>query len=411
MSLQNLSAQGLATLGNTWAMPELGWSEKISGTAQQTQPLWGQVNPNAKAETGYIRPVFGAAPYTTNNGPVAYNPKPDTQTQNPYGPAYSGPQGGGGGGSNTGGQVLGTNNYDPNAGKPNVADVTAQAQAAFQPIFDELDRRIGGIPQMRAEGEQQVQNYAKEQEANALASKTSSLNALNTTEQKQRTQATTSLRDLAAGTGQLLQSAGNIWGDSSAVPAVTSAIAKQESKNRASIMATLNDTLGEIGQKVADVENAWNLEGQKIKTWASNAMLDVAQQMRDYENSIRGQKAEMQGNMRMEALQWARDRIASIEDNARQYAQAIDTWKQQRQGALEDYQKQLQMSASYAPAATYGWDMSRMSPSQAADLANATGQSLNYGPYTVKPKTNTPWVMEGGYWVQKDENGNIVNVK
>jgi len=243
----------------------------------------------------------------------------------------------------------------------------------------------------------------------AEASKTKSLGALDQTKQAQVTTSSQSLRDLAQGTGQLLQSAGNIWGDSSAVPAVTGAIAKQEGKNRAAIMAQRDSALSQIQQKVADVENEWGLQKQKIGNWVANQKLEVAKQMRDLENSIRGQKAEMQGNMRMDALNWARNRIAAIDDQTRQYAQAIDTWKMQRQGALEDYQKQLQIAGQYAPAANYGWDMSKMSPSQAADLATATGQPLQYGPYVVNPTKKTTWQTDPfGRAYTIDENGQMV---
>jgi len=323
----------------------------------------------------------------------------------------SGGGGGGGGAAPTGSPNTGipTPTYDPNAGRPTVDGAIEEAQRAFQPIFDELDRRIGGIPSMQQQGEQQIDLYGNDQMKEAEASKTKSLGALDQTKQAQVTTSSQSLRDLAQGTGQLLQSAGNIWGDSSAVPAVTGAIAKQEGKNRAAIMAQRDSALSQIQQKVADVENEWGLQKQKIGNWVANQKLEVAKQMRDLENSIRGQKAEMQGNMRMDALNWARNRIAAIDDQTRQYAQAIDTWKMQRQGALEDYQKQLQIAGQYAPAANYGWDMSKMSPSQAADLATATGQPLQYGPYVVNPTKKTTWQTDPfGRAYTIDENGQMV---
>jgi len=398
-------------------LDKLPTTSNTSTWAQSPQPLQSSLNQN---QSLYPRNnnVLGQST-TAIQGSSATDPR----YQN-YQPT-SAPQGTGGGG---GGGVPFTNpsndwqmeqNRIYEQGKPTVEGSMEDAQKAFQPIFDELDRRIGGLPGMQADSESQINNLTNQQLTEAETSKQSSLGALDQTRQAQMTQSTQSLRDLAQNTGQLLQSAGNIWSDSpSAIQAVTGNIAKQEGKNRATIMAQRDGALSQIQQKTVDVENLWGTQKQAIQTNRTNQMLEVAKQMRDLENSIRGQRAEIQSNMRQQALSWAQSRIAAIDDQNRQYQMAIDDWKMKRQAALEDYKTQLATQAQYQPQTNYGWDMGKVTPANALQIANITGQPLkvpnaNGGYFNVNPEKKGVWTYNPKTmkYESVDENGNVTDVK
>ena len=232
-----------------------------------------------------------------------------------------------------------------------------RAEEAFAPIFSELDRQIGLLPQQRKEYEQQIENLYGTQIAEAEAAKKRELGALETAKTEEMERSKQSLRDLAENVRDLLSAAANVWGGSSAIPAVTGGIARRTSKERGRLLRERNAALAEIGRKHAEVENLYNVQAQKIDAWRANKLLEVAQQIREMERAIRGQKAEIQANMRLDALNWARQRLAQIDAENRAYKRAIDSWKMQRQAELEDWLTKLKATAAYESGNIYSFTL------------------------------------------------------
>ena len=233
---------------------------------------------------------------------------------------------------------------------PSESQVKEQVSASYEPIMAELDRRLGGLPSEQAGVESYVGELAGTQGAGAEAAKERSLGALGVERTGEMGRSKQTLRDLAENARNILEAAQNVWGGSSAVPAVTTGIGKAVTKERGKVLGTRDQALRVLDQKVTDVGSIFNEAMRGIETWKSNQLLNVGQEFRSREDALRGLMGEA---AQQEAQQWANyamQQLANFDQMVNQYKMNVETWKAQREGELQDYIAKLQAYAQYTPA-------------------------------------------------------------
>ena len=235
-------------------------------------------------------------------------------------------------------------------GQPTESGVREQVSASYEPIMAELDRRLGGLPSEQAGVESYAGELAGTQRAEAEAAKGRSLGALGVERAGEMETSKQTLRDLAGNARNILEAAQNVWGGSSAVPAVTTGIGKAVTKERGKVLGTRDQALRVLDQKVTDVGSIFNEAVRGIETWKSNQLMNVGQEFRSREDAMRGLKGQA---AQEEAQQWANyamNQLANFDQMVNQYKMNVATWKAQREGELQDYIEKLQATAQYAPA-------------------------------------------------------------
>jgi len=268
-------------------------------------------------------------------------------------------------------------------------DPQVALQEAAEPIYAELDRQIGLLPEQRANLEAQVSNLYGTQTTEAGGAKEREMGGLAGAEERETGRKTKSLREISEGARNLLQAAGNIWGGSSAVSAATAGIAKQVGKQRGNIFEQANAAYSELDRKRADVESLFTQQTQKIEAWKSNKMLEISQYIRDVENSLRGQKADIRSNLTQQALAFAQQKAAKLEQMAQQYTLNMQAWREQRGAELSDWMTKLQATAKYQSGQDFGYNIPGISATAPSVNQAYTGYGFRSGEDLISPWN--PW--------------------
>lgn len=232
--------------------------------------------------------------------------------------------------------------------------------SAFDPIFAELDRQLGTLPGERSTYETQVANLAGSQGTGVEAERTKGLQSLDRAKGEEEERAQSSLRDLEQDVRNQLRAKssyfGNVGaGDSSAVGAASEAVTRAGLKARSKILSTRDQALGEIDQKIADVNTLASEQLRKVDEWKSTKLFEVGQFFSQRINELNMQKANAsaeKGRAIAEIINGLEaqfvQRLRQLDDAVVNYKSSINTWQMQRAAEMEDYKTKLGLAAQYS---------------------------------------------------------------
>ena len=253
---------------------------------------------------------------------------------------------------------------------PSPEQVRGEISSAYNPVFSELDRRLGLLPEQMESMKKQVGELYSYQTGEAGLGKERGLESLATEERGEVSRSAGTLRDLSANIRNLLEVVQNLYGGSSAVPAVATGIGKEATKARGGVLETRNEALRQIQSKVTDVEKAFGQQLEKIDLWKSNQLMDITREFETRRDEIEGQKvgasqekAQNLANLEMQIFTNAQQRLANLDQSVNQYKLNMQTWREQREGELQDYISKLQATAKYTPS-QYSYNLPDISGQQ-----------------------------------------------
>lgn len=358
----------------SWGTPELGLSEMLGDLMGKPRTSQGGSN------------VLGASTKVTPTKQPTTN-KPIT----------GGTTGSGGSSSQGVTNQPANGGYNPDAARSEQGDIEAARRAEmeaqersaisseFEPVFAELDRRIGLLPEQKKDFEGQIGNLATSQQKTVEENKTRELGTLSGQETEEYDQAKGSFRELEEDVRNHLLAKSFYFGalgagDSSATGMASEAITKGSLKARSAVISTRDKALSTIRSKKAEVESLASSETRKIDEWKSNKLFETAQFFATKLDELQGQKvganvekARAITNMIRGLNGQFMQRLQQLDDQVTNFKQGVATWQMQRAADLEDYEKKLGIAAKY----------SSTSGSTQADVLNNFSKVYGTGAFSV----------------------------
>jgi hypothetical protein len=243
--------------------------------------------------------------------------------------------------------------------------------AAYEPIFAELDRQVGLLPEQRAEFAGGVEQLVGTQRAGVETERMGGVRRLEAAGEEEKGRAKSTLRDLEQDIRNQLQARaiyfGSIGAAESSAPLMASeAITKAGLKARSGVLTARNQALNQIALKVQDVNDLASTQLQKIEQFKAEKLYEVSQWGINRLNELGTAKAQATGQQQ-QAINQAisntqtdlTNRLRQLDDAVTTYRQSIDAWKMQRQADLEDWAKDIQMRAQYTSTTSPAYNQAR----------------------------------------------------
>lgn len=234
----------------------------------------------------------------------------------------------------------------------------------FDPIFSELDRQIGMLPEQRTQFEQQISSLSDSQKQTVAADTTANIGKLDAAGSEEKQKAKSAFRDLEEDIRNQLQAREFYFGaqgagDSSAPLMASEAITKAGLKTRGGIINNRDDALTQIELKKSDVNSLATEQNRKIDEWKSNKIFETVQYFTSRADELNQAKA----NASVEKQRAINDvirglqqnfygRLKELDDSVLNFKSSVSTWQMQRQAELEDYQTKLGLASSYGGTGT-----------------------------------------------------------
>lgn len=352
MALTDIFGRGIATIGQVLGLPEMGWSEAITGSPQQTQPyIYGS------AGGAYV------APTQPSGGAAGDWPAP---TYTPPAP--------------TGGQVLGataptapttpTTPTAPSGPSPEElerqrreAEARGAIESGYSDYFAQLDAMLNeGLPTQKTAQEE----IAKSQYTGGVAALQPQLQAGETLLQRQRERTGESqarnLRDISANLRNAFMT-GNIFlgargaGDSSAARMYSYALTKLGTRQRGDIMRQTSDIMTQIGDREINLKNIYNAEVNRLSSERDQKISGIASWFAEQQNALRlaegqGQLAKGQdlATLSQNLLNAALSELGRIETEASNRRSALEQWAMNNATSIQQVKANLQQVSAFQPS-------------------------------------------------------------
>ena len=237
--------------------------------------------------------------------------------------------------------------------------VRSAINQAYEPIFAELDRQIGIVPEQKGALETQVGSLATSQRTDVGEQETQRTGELETTKGTEIERGKSALRDLDQNIRNALLSKSFYFGslgagDSSATGQASEAVTRAGLRARGGILEVRNTALTELDSKIQQVKDTSQTQLRKIDEWRSTKLFEVGQWAFDRINTLNSEKATAQGR-RGEAIanliqNTESDfiaRLRQLDDAVFNYKSTVQQWQDKRAGELEDFKTKLSISSQY----------------------------------------------------------------
>lgn len=369
-SIKQLAGNAVDTYGSIYGLPEMGLSEAIAGgkttIGTGSKPL-AALNTFGSDKAGLtpvgdIKATGGGrtlgAPVTTVDlrQPEATSaPAANNATINP---APGGAGGAGGGGTAGLGRSAATVAQEATAAQEGyAAEQTAKAEeqrrmiedqtradinAEYEPIFAELDRRLGTLPGQREADETFITGSAADQAKTIQQQKELSSNEANTNAAK-------TVRDLEENTNNLINAQLMRLGagaDGSAGLYGSEIITRAGTRERGKV-------LGGRDQILANIGNIANQEANKIETWKKTKLYEATQFYNSKIDEISGQKAQAGSDKARSITELKKglaadyvNRLRQLDDQVASWKTGINQWQIERAAAIEDARNSIGSAGS-----------------------------------------------------------------
>lgn len=383
MDFRSLLGNAVDLFGRSIGGIDVGASEAIAGGPTITSNLGSSPQ---QRETANLWGQAITTPGPTGGSTTTTTPTDPNQIRTPVIPRTDAPgTGGGGGGGNPPGdsrlQQLSKMDRNPaeeseyqrmleearrSAQSTRDAEIARERGAIsseFEPIFQELDRQIGMLPEQRQQLEQQLSTLSTSQRADVETNQNRGIEALDKSAETEKSNAADSLRNLEQDVRNQLMSREMYFGaigagDSSAPGMASDAVTRGALRARGQVLSTRDEGLAAIETKKQDVRNLATDQFKKIEDWKSNKLFETTQFFTQKLTDLNTQKA----NASVERQRAINDvirglnqqfvsRLQSLDDDVMNFKKGVETWQMQRQGELEDFATKLGIQSSYSTAA------------------------------------------------------------
>jgi len=257
------------------------------------------------------------------------------------------------------------------------AQLQQQLQTAYDPLFAELDRQLAALPAQREAGSSLVEQEYGVRGKELEATKAAQERALGYAETQQKEQTTMTLQDLAENARNWLSAAENIWGGSSAVPAVMTGMGKEISKARGGAFRTRANNLKEIAMKRVDLESLYGVQVDKIELWKTQQLQSVMDEYTAREDQIRKEEASAQTQMRAEAVNYATQQLQEIQNRVLDYNDKLNYWRTTKAEEFGYMLQELEARAQYKTPSTPNLQL-KIGPGGETYLFNPQTGELSY---------------------------------
>lgn len=241
------------------------------------------------------------------------------------------------------------------------AGIRNTINSGFDRVLGGYNDMSSGIPLQQQEDEQTVGHNYNLQNEGINTDFQNQIKMLNTYKDDVMNRKKISLNELAANMKQML-TAGNTMlggygaGDSSAVEMLKYALAKQSDKSAVGLQNQVNTQLSELDRKAVEVEGAKAKAVQELSLWRNDALDKIRQNARSQLSSIQQAKigadqGRMQALVGLETsiLNQVTAQLQQIEAENRQNSRNIDQWARERIASLQDYKLKISQSGSFSP--------------------------------------------------------------
>jgi len=349
-----MPVQGLWNIGGI-NIPDFGWSEKASAATggNVSGGLFGGLIQNNAALGGT---VLGSSNQPSNNY-VSTNPMVNQAAGNAISNPITTPKPLGGGGTGGGTPQLvnnqPVNNQVSSGGEVDNSAVISGINNAFQPIFDQLDSMLNGLPGAQSNMTEQIGTMADTSKQGLEISQGAELGEMEGAKTDLRNRTASAKRETDTSMRNALL-AGQIYlgsqgaGNSSAVGRYSGALAKAAGRNTALIQNKANELWNTIVQKESDIRTTFSLAVNNLDQWKNEKTSAITQWYYDRVGEIEnqrltatGEKAAALANLATTAYQAALQRLSNLQAESRSYSQAIESWIAQKSTSVQDFKNQL----------------------------------------------------------------------
>ncbi len=236
-----------------------------------------------------------------------------------------------------------------------------QFSAAYQPIYEFLDRMAGYLPDWKQQKEGELATLYQSQLGELETAKKGALSKLPAYRQRIRQMKAESVRDLYKQMRNMLQAGGVYLGtygaaDSSAAQAYGTALSKAAMKGSADIAKQAMQLMSEVDLKEQDIINTFNQQKAQLETWKAGELAKVADWFREKKAAIEEAKATATQQERLalaaqeqEIINQALARISALDQQAQQWDAAMQEWAINRLAQIDDLKAQYPQLAQWQP--------------------------------------------------------------
>lgn len=241
-----------------------------------------------------------------------------------------------------------------------------QIDSGYNNYFSELDNMLGGLDTQK-QSQENIANIQSNQQISDLGASTQqNIGKLEEEKTKVMDNQVKTLKDISGNIRNLLQ-AGNTYlgsrgaGDSSAVNQYGYATTKLGSQQRGDVMGQTRQILSTIGSKIADVNNIFTQEKNRIQSELGVKVQEIASWFADAQNQLRQAKAQGQLNKSadLQALttnlyNQAVQQLTNIQNQTAKRQSQLETWALNNSKSLAEAKANLSGIAQYsAPTQAY----------------------------------------------------------
>jgi len=277
------------------------------------------------------------------------------------------------------------------------ASAEEQIPASYEPIFAELDRQIGLLPEQKVEFERGIEALVGPQRGVVETERAGGVRRLEAAGEEEKGRAASSLRDLEQDIRNQLQARAIYFGsvgaaDSSAPVMASEAITREGLKARSGVLNVRNQSLNQIALKIQDVNDLASTQLQKIESWKAGKLYDIGQWAVKRLDELKGAKGEVVTQAKTDLT----NRLQQLDDTVTDYRQSIDLWKMQRQADLEDWARELQARAQYTTT----------TPTQYKIIQDDFGRVFAINPYNPTETIDlTGYISSSGTQEEEEKKG------
>jgi len=267
--------------------------------------------------------------------------------------------------------------------------------AQYQPVFAELDRRLGLIPGEETGLKKTVEDLYSTMSGQAEAYGTAPKGSIELARGKAETGAKETLRDLAEAGQGALGAVQKIYGASSVSPVIQGQMTRELSKQRADILGQRDEAFAELNLKITEVDSMIASEKSKIDMWKTTELQKIGEEIRSRTDQINAQKVgastEKAANLtalEMQIFQNAQQRLLNLDNQISEYTMSLDLYKEKTQTDLANYGEQLKLMSQYQQP-DYGFNLADLTPAQAQQISSGTGEDFDWRGYRIQPEKET----------------------
>ena len=242
------------------------------------------------------------------------------------------------------------------------AKIRGNIENTYGNIVGRLDKLAGLYPQWQQEDVGSLQNAyntSAQGISNELNAQKQKLGTYRQDIQKNKKlglqEISQNLRNLMKATGMQLGAMGA--GASSASQVIMPyALGKQASRSSAQVIKGANDQFADLDRKMIDVQSTYDQEKNQLDQWLNDSKSSIVQRYRDMKTAIDNAKnqADEKKMVALNALdasllQNVQNRVNQLDALHQQYAMQVDQWAKNRIAQLQDYKLQLAKTANFSP--------------------------------------------------------------